>query len=191
MRRLKNFKVEKIFSDLFIFLLLIGMVSQIFFIGLTQAQTSGTIYIRADGSVDPLTAPIQRDGDTYKLTSDIYDTSIIFERETGVFPIIDGNGYTLQGAGTGTGIYLESGTVSIYDLIITGFDNGIQFVGSQTVLSFVFFIQSCSLIGNNFGVSISGFGNGTIFESDISYNTESGIKIQGIPGKYTGINEIF
>lgn len=31
----------------------------------------GVIYIRADGSVDPPTAPIQRDGDVYTLTGNI------------------------------------------------------------------------------------------------------------------------
>lgn len=33
--------------------------------------TGQTTYIRADGSVDPPTAPIQRDGDTYTLTENM------------------------------------------------------------------------------------------------------------------------
>ena len=37
----------------------------------------GTIYIRPDGSVDPETAPIQRVGDTYTFTGDIYSPFVL------------------------------------------------------------------------------------------------------------------
>jgi len=53
-----------------------------------------SIFIRADGSVDPSTAPIKRNGNTYILTGDVYNKSIIVERD-GV--TIDGNGHAIQG----------------------------------------------------------------------------------------------
>jgi parallel beta-helix repeat protein len=48
-------------------------------------KASGTVYSRADGSVDPATASIQRDGNIYTFTDNI---------------MIDGAGYTFEGAGT-------------------------------------------------------------------------------------------
>ncbi len=59
----------------------------------------GTIYIRADGSIDPPSAAIERNGDIYTLTDNIYFESdgIIIERDN---MTLDGNGFTLQGNGT-------------------------------------------------------------------------------------------
>lgn len=58
------------------------------------AQQGGLmLIIRADGSVDPYTAPIQRVGDVYTLTSDV--GSIDVQRND---TILDGNGHTLPGA---------------------------------------------------------------------------------------------
>jgi parallel beta-helix repeat protein len=72
-------------------LLLTGMLA----FNIKPVRASGTIYIRADGSIDPPTAPIQRDGDIYTFTADIYD-SIVIERSN---VAIDGAGLTLQGSG--------------------------------------------------------------------------------------------
>jgi parallel beta-helix repeat protein len=66
-------------------------------------EAVGTIYIRADGSVDPPTSPIQRTGDAYTFTDNIYGP-IIVERDS---IVVDGAGYSVQGAGNGTGIDLS------------------------------------------------------------------------------------
>jgi len=66
-------------------------------------KASGTIYITADGSVDPDTAPISSvDNITYIFTDNIYD-EIVVERD---YIVVDGAGYTLQGTGSEIGIYL-------------------------------------------------------------------------------------
>ena len=70
-------------------------------------MASGTIYIKPDGSVDPPTAPIQRDGNIYTFTDNIFE-SIVVERDN---IEIDGAGYTLQGLGSGSGIIFKT---SIY-----------------------------------------------------------------------------
>src|SRR3972149_10387671 len=75
-------------------LLLIGMVT--FAFNILPAKASGTIYIRADGSVDPPTAPISTvDNVTYTFTQNIYD-SIIVERD---IIVVDGAAFILQGPG--------------------------------------------------------------------------------------------
>lgn len=79
---------------------------------------SGTIHIRADGSIDPPTAPIQRDGDGYTFTGNIYD-SIVVERSN---IIVDGDGYTLEGPRTGIGFRLDGNAVTIKNTIIKEFD---------------------------------------------------------------------
>jgi len=81
-------------------LLVIGMLLVAFDVKPVKAET-GTIYIRPDGSVDPPTAPIQRDGDIYTFTDNIYD-SIVIERNN---IRIDGAGYILQGPGALTQPY--------------------------------------------------------------------------------------
>jgi parallel beta-helix repeat protein len=60
------------------------------------AATEGNmIYIRPDGSVEPATAPIQRDGNVYTLTDNIHG-SIFVEKDD---VVIDGDGFILQGTG--------------------------------------------------------------------------------------------
>ncbi len=58
-----------------------------------DAVTRKTILIQNDGSIYPANVPIQRDGDTYTLTADIYDP-ILIEKNNIIF---DGAGYTLIG----------------------------------------------------------------------------------------------
>jgi len=103
----------------------------------------GTIYIRFDGSVDPGTAPIVRDGDVYTLTDNI-DDSIVVERDS---IAIDGAGYALQKLGGETGIDLsERRNVTIRNMAIQKFLVGILLENSST----------CSIFGND--ISDNGFG---------------------------------
>lgn len=94
-------------------------------------KAEGTIYIRADGSIDPPTAPISTlDKVTYIQTGDIYG-SIEIQRDNIVF---DGAGQTIDGTGsmwwTG-GIVLASRIgVTITNVEIKGFLIGIDLVES-------------------------------------------------------------
>jgi parallel beta-helix repeat protein len=60
-----------------------------------KSQSSGTIYIRADGSVEG-TDKIQRDGNVYTFTYNIFDQTIVVKKDN---IVVDGAGFTLQGAG--------------------------------------------------------------------------------------------
>jgi len=100
---------------------------------LQPVEASGTIYIRADGSVEGTTHITSVDNITYNFTDNIYD-SIVVERSN---IIIDGDRHTLQGSGSGNGFYL-AGTinVTIQNTNIKGFDYGIQiFLGQQNTIS--------------------------------------------------------
>jgi len=96
------------------------------------AMASGTVYIRADGSIDPPTAPISSIDDiTYTFTDNIYD-SIVVERSN---IIIDGDGHTLQGQGAydSKGIALSGrSNVTIRNIEIRAFYFGIWFSNSAS-----------------------------------------------------------
>jgi len=148
--------------------LLIGTLTLAF--NIQPAKASGTIYIKADGSVDPDTAPISSvDNVTYTFTDNISDTyGIIVERSN---IIVDGNGYTLQGSGSVPfvvyGFYLSGiSNVTIQNVNITGFGAGISLEGSD----------QNKIFGNN--ITNNGFsGFGAIYLSSSSNNTISGNNI--------------
>ncbi len=60
--------------------------------------TRKVIYIGPDGSVEPAAAPIQRNGDKFTFTDDVYAPVIVDRNNT----IIDGAGHLLQGPYNGT-----------------------------------------------------------------------------------------
>ena len=83
-----NMKRSIVFAFICLFGLSIVSVS-------VKAQTGGAIYINADGSITG-TSLIQRQGNMYLLTNNIYDLPIIVYCGNIVF---DGEGHILQGAG--------------------------------------------------------------------------------------------
>jgi parallel beta-helix repeat protein len=106
------------------------------------AKASGTIYIRADGSIDPLTAPIHRDGDLYTLTDSITSEAggIVIERDN---MTLDGAGFTLRGMRVPnyyyTGILINyCNGIVLENITVTNFDDGIILIGSSL----------CRIVGN-------------------------------------------
>jgi parallel beta-helix repeat protein len=116
------------------FLLLVAVFGVVLNVPLVRG--SDTIYIRADGSIDPPSAPItSSDNVTYTFTDNIYD-SIVVERNN---ITIDGAGYTLQGAGTGRGIdlnyYAGAINVTVRNIQIKNFEYGIWIYTEGTLIS--------------------------------------------------------
>ena len=127
-----------------------------------SAMASGTIYIRADGSIDPPTAPISSlDDITYTFTDDIYD-SIVVQRSN---IIIDGDRHTLQGSG-GEGFYLLAiSNVTIRNTNIKGFGVGIYII---------FASHDNTISGNN--ITANGIA-GIWIDFNSNYNSISGNNI--------------
>lgn len=128
-----------------------------------------TIYIRADGSVDG-TDKIQRDGNAYTFTDDIFDP-IVVDRDN---IVIDGAGYTLQGNGSGVGILGITGVsldyrsnVTIKNIQIKNFYSGIWLRDSSNNT-----ISGSNIIENHFGIFISGSFN-VISGNTITNNNSS------------------
>jgi hypothetical protein len=60
----------------------------------TAAIAMQTVFINPDGSINPDSVPIQRNGNTYVFTGDVYACFIVNKSDV----VIDGAGYTLRGA---------------------------------------------------------------------------------------------
>ena len=96
------------------------------------ARALETIYIRADGSIEPLSAPIQRNRDIFTLTNNIASDfdGIVVERNN---TILDGAGLTIQGtsAPASKGIYLSTvSNVTIRNMKVKAFECGINLYSS-------------------------------------------------------------
>jgi parallel beta-helix repeat protein len=133
-RRIRKEKQElkrKAVLAIMLTLLFIGILSLTF--DIQQVEASGTITIKADGRVDPDTAPISTvDNVTYTFTANIND-SIVVEKDD---IVVDGAGYTLQGTGSGYGIELSyRSNVTIKNMEIKNFWAGIQlsFTSDNTI----------------------------------------------------------
>jgi len=127
----------------------------------------GTIYIRADGSIDPPTAPIRRDGGIYTFTGDIND-SIVVERDN---IVVDGAGYTVQGTGSGNGIdLLGRSNVTVKNTTIRNFYMGI----------YLNYTSKVTLIGNNITNAKNGIVLGYSSNNIISGNTMTANNWHGI-----------
>lgn len=91
-----------------------------------KAQYQGDITINADGSVTPSTAPIQRTGNLYVLTSNV-DGSISVE---GNNLILDGNGHALSSTSGDEQFWLQvnkASDVTVENFFITGNQMGPEY----------------------------------------------------------------
>ncbi len=90
------------------------------------------IYIRANGAVDPPTANItSSDNVTYTLTDNIFNSSIVVERNN---IVIDGANYTLRGTGIETGINLTGrSNVTVQNMEIRNFSFGVYLYSSSSI----------------------------------------------------------
>jgi len=87
--------MKKIVASTLFFSLL---VANLLFVSANEQPPLPTIYIREDGSIDPPTAPLRRDGDIYTFTGDAFARLCVYRGNI----IIDGAGYTLRGPYNGT-----------------------------------------------------------------------------------------
>ena len=158
---------RKAVSGIMLTLLLIGMLTLAF--NIQPAKASGMIYIRADGSVDPPTAPIERDGDLYTLTDDIFsDTDgIVIERSN---MTLDGAGYTLEGPETGEskGIKLSGrSNVTIKNIQIKKFGSGIHLYSSSNNS-----ISGNNIANNGSGIWLYSSSNNRFYHNNFIDNTQ-------------------
>jgi len=141
------------------------------------AVAQGTVYIRSNGSVDPLTAPIERNGDVYTLTGNITSDAdgIVIERDD---MTLDGAGYTVQGIGFGAGIRItrsfgaEGSNVTIKNIEIVAFNLGIRLFCSSNNS-----IYGNKITDNLYGMEIEEYSNYNNITGNNITNNEEGIRL--------------
>jgi len=149
----------KVTSGITPILLLMGMLNLAS--SIQQAKAGRTIYIRADGSIDPPTAPILRIGDLYVVTDNINE-SIVIQRNN---MTLEGAGFTIQGGGDGNGVELQGiSNVTIKNTMIFKFNFGIYVNCSYNIMLFNNYIRENSWGG---GIGIENSSDNAIFDNDI------------------------
>jgi len=156
-------KTKSVFAIMFS-LLLINMLILTF--NIQPIKASGTIYIRADGSVQG-TDKIQRDGNVYTFTGNIND-SIVVERDN---IVVDGADHTVQGTGNGIGIDLSGrSNVTIRKMEIKAFGYGIYLSGSSKNSIF-----ENNVTNNWYGIRLEESLSNTISGNNVTANDYIGI----------------
>jgi parallel beta-helix repeat protein len=131
------------------------------------AETTGTIYIKADGLVEPSTAPIQNIGNhSYMFTSNI-NGSIVVERDN---IMIDGACYSLQGTRSEKGIDLTGkSNITIKNLKVTKFYYGFYFESSSNIT-----LSGNNMADNYYGVALGSSWGNNLFCNNVLNNTGDG-----------------
>jgi len=169
-----------------------------------EVEASETIYIRADGSVEGTDKIMSADNVTYVFTDDILD-SIVVERGN---VVIDGNGYTLQGSGSGNGFYWYNiNNVTVKNTTIKNFVYGVyvwlsnnSVVSGNTVTNLprgisLRYSNNGAVSGNtltnvtSYGIILDNSGNGIISGNTLTNSTYVGVDIyQSDNGVISGNN---
>jgi hypothetical protein len=143
--------LRKTVSGITLILLLVSMLALAVYIRPVKAD--GTIYINANGSVSPSTAPIfTSDNVTYSFTDDINGSLQVDRTNT----VLDGGGYELFDGE----LTLEADNVTVCNLEVIGWDVGIDVLSSHNIIR-----------------------NNNITASNYTQNTSRGIYLQSLlPG---------
>jgi parallel beta-helix repeat protein len=133
------------------------------------------VYIRSDGSIEPKTLPIQKVGNIYTFTGNIFNLTLEIQCSN---IIIEGAGYTLQGNGSGKGIYVKATGITVRSLKLQKFAYAIViFESSNNTITGNYITSSgngivlheakSNLVEDN---TIISNGNGLLIYSDCDYN---------------------
>jgi parallel beta-helix repeat protein len=138
-----------------------------------------SITIRADGEVDPSSAPVEHNGNVYTLTRNL-NGPLVVEKDN---IVVDGAGHSLQGNGSIAGLYIrvtETGidltgrtNVTVENVQIAGYNYGILLDGSEYVT-----VSRNTLTQNNQGVFLTCSAFTSISVNNITQNSQ-GIVVTG------------
>jgi parallel beta-helix repeat protein len=173
-----------------------------------SVEASATIYIRADGSIEPPTAELSsNDNTTYSMTANLND-SIVIEKDN---IVLDGAGHAIQGSGGGNGIEMAGrNNVTIKNVEVRGFYQGIMIYNSSRNNN-VFNVRAISnsyagirvdsstnnnvtgntVTGGDEGIELSGDGgNNLVVRNDIEGNEFYGVNLISASNNFVRSNNI-
>ncbi len=123
-----------------------------------------TILIGTDGSIDPPTDAIKREGDTYIISTDL-NCSVNIKRN---HILIEGSNHTVQGPGSDVdyiGVTLMASNVTIRGLRISGWKSGVYGAFNNNTIANNFFTnnsQGISIYANNYKVQENYIANNNV-----------------------------
>jgi len=177
---------KQVLTTAFVAVLLSSALVGVQFVRLAEANfmpmqiPQPAFIIRSDGSVDPSTAPIQRDGNVYTFTDDIVGYTIAFERDN---VVIDGGGYSLIGNGNSTGIFiLNRNRITVRNMKISNFFYGIRLIAEpyMGMTSSNNNLSGNTVTNNEYGIYISSSSNNVLRNNSMNNNTRN----FGVQGEY-------
>lgn len=127
------------------------------------------IRINSDGNVEGTNA-LRRVDNVYSLTRDISDTIVVLCDDI----ILDGAGYTLQGKGESTGVFLQDmSSITIKNLKIANFHWGIKSVNGFSLPSNPgsIIISENTITQNHYGLMLASSTKCRVFNNNITDNT--------------------
>jgi len=160
----------------FIVALLFSALAGVQFVRLAEANfmpirtPQPAFIIKSDGSVNPSTAPIQRAGNIYTFTDDIAGYTIAVERNN---IVLDGSGYTLQGNGNSTGVFIKNRkNVTVRNMEVSNFSYGIRLIAEDYVgmSSSNNTLSGNTLTNNEYGIYISASSNNVLRNNSMNNN---------------------
>ena len=149
---------------------------------------TGPVYILANGTVSPSSAPILRNGSDYTLTGNITSSTygIVIQKSN---VTIDGAGFTLSGSGqyTGEAGFNLTGTnhVTIKNTAITNFTFGIWLVSSSNNT-----VSGNDATANHNGIALDLSSSSTISDNRITSNPDDGIALDSSSNNTVSGNNI-
>jgi parallel beta-helix repeat protein len=167
--------VKKLFSSFILLFLPLSLCCSSQFVGLVSANflpapvPDHTIEITADGDING-TDKIHRSGNLYTFTGDIVGSIVIFRN--GI--VVDGAGYTLEGNGNRSGIWLQAkSNVEVKNLHIRRFTHGIEFTYGMSMAGCTnITISGNTITDNEYGIRFWIFSNkNSVLDNTIAYNT--------------------
>jgi len=162
-------KLESVFLMAVLIILVVSSSSAV---AVQKVEASGTVYIRADGSIDPPTAPIStNDNITYTFTGNIKDSIVIDRNNT----VIDGSGCTVEGAKTygSKGIDLTGrSNVTVKNIDITAFWYGVCLNSSSSNS-----LEGNIMVNNVYGIGLDYSSNNSVSGNNITANNLYGIRL--------------
>ena len=162
MKGFRNFLV------LILLLLLFGTLS--FASSPKPTFAGGSVYIRCDGTIEPSSAPVKRNGDIYTMEGDIFG-SIVIEKSN---ITLNGANHLLRGTKDGLGVTLNLTTnVRLENLRVEGFNVGFMLDSAQNCI-----ISENLLKTNLFGVFLESSSNNVI-DRNIIEDAMRGVWLDG------------
>ncbi len=142
------------------------------YLTVSMAEPVDIITIESNGAINSTTAPIQQNGNVYKLTGDLTNQTLIINQSN---TVIDGAGHSLQGYNNGFAYALENFDLQdVHNVTIKNFNISASWQGIWIQNCSNIVIENNSLSNINTGIDVNS-ANNTVISDNTFNNMSSGV----------------